>query len=241
MKSALLAVLLLLPAPGVLSAQPFSISDAPKTIQELATSFEGRSSNDVRAAIIKRLGVAQRHVGSGYSIEEWDVAEGVITFHPAAGPTFFDPRTNTHLWLLRTTNLAASNILQSYQMLTLADPANHGSQFWLGDLEFGSNSTYRFIDSGQNLNDRAAQTQNFFLLHPAGTVEVQYVGSISPDTLLESTEEGTTVAHLVFTSADHKHAATYSITSSERDRRLVFKADKPLSFYMDTSWKNFWR
>lgn len=79
------------------------------------------------------------------------------------------------------------------------------------------------------------------MLHPAGTVEVRYVHPVAAETLLESVVEGTTIAHLVFTSKDSKHHATFSITSSERSRRLVFGADKPISFYMDSGWRNFWR
>jgi hypothetical protein len=241
MKTVLLAGLLLFLAPPVLRAQTPNISEAPKVIQELAASIQGKRSDGVRAAIIERLGSAQREIGSGYRIEEWDVPEGVLTFHPATGPTFLDLKTKKYFRLPRTSNPAASNILKSYEMFTLPDPTNHGNQFWLGNLKFESNSTYRFIDSGQNLNQRAAQAENFFMLHPAGTVEVRYVAPITRDTVLESVGEGATIARLVFRSADHKHTATFSITSSERARRLVFAADKPLSFYMDTSWKNFWR
>ena len=68
-----------------------------------------------------------------------------------------------------------------------------------------------------------------------------YRPPVTPDTLLESLAEGTTVADLVFTSADGKHQATFSITSSERSRSLDFSADKPLAFVLDTSWKSFWK
>lgn len=234
MKSILVAVLLLL-------CSAADAGELPKAIQELAASIQGKSREAVRAAIIERFGATQRNVGSGVRIEEWSLPEGVLRFHPGIGPTFLDSRTHRHFWLLRTSNPAASNILQSYEMVTLADPTNHGSQYWLGDIGFGSDSTYRFIDSGQHLDHRAAQTENFFILHPSGTVEVRYVGSTTADTPLESVKEGDVVAHLVFTSDDHEHTATFFITSSERKRRLIFGADKPLSFYMDTGWQNYWR
>jgi hypothetical protein len=241
MKPALVASLLLCLALPAIKAQPANVSELPQAIQELAARIQGKSPAEVHAAIIKRFGAAQRNVGSGIRIELWHLPEGELTFHPGVGPTFSNSTTKQRFWLLRTTNPVASNVLQSYEMLTLADPANHGSQFWLGNLEFGSNSTYRFIDSGQNLDHRAAQTENFFLRHPSGIVEVRYVGSNTPDTELESVAEGTTVAHLVFTSSDHKHTATFFITSSERERRLVFGADEPLSFHMATGWQSYWR
>jgi hypothetical protein len=227
-----------------LRAQAPNIAEAPKAIRELSASIQGKSSDEVRAAIIERFGTAQRDIGSGYRIEQWDTSDGVLTFHPTMGPIFRNPKTEKYFRLLRTTNLAASNILRSYEMTTLPDPTNHGTRFWLGNVKFGTNATYQFTDSGQNLKQRAAQTENFFMLHPAGTVEVRYLAPTTPDTLLESVAEGTTIAHLVFSSSDHKHKATFSITCSEQARHLVFradKADKPLSFYMDTSWKNFWR
>ncbi len=240
-KTTLLSVLLLLMALAVARAQAPKISDAPKAIQELSASIQGKRSDEVRAAIIERLGQPQRDIGSGYRIEQWDTSDGVLTFHPATGPTFADPKTKTHFRLLRTSNPAAANILESYEMTTLPVPANHGTRFWLGNVKFGPNSTYQFTDSGQHPKQRAAQAENFFMLHPTGTVEVRYVAPITADTLLESVAEDATIAHLVFTSADHKHQATFAITSSERARRLVFGADKPLSFYMDSGWRSFWR
>jgi hypothetical protein len=241
MKPASIAALLLCIALSVESAQPSNLLEPPQAIQELATRIQGKSPTEVRAAIIERFGAARRKFGSGVIIEEWDVSEGVLRFHPFVGPTFLDSKTNQHFWLLRTNNPAASNILQGYQMFTRAGPTNHGSQYWLGELEFGPRSTYRFIDRRQNLEHRATQTENFFMLYPTGTVEVHYVGSTTPDTRLELVGEGTTVAHLTFTSGDRKHAATFFVTSSARERRLVFGADKPLSFYMDTAWQNHWR
>lgn len=240
MKLALAAALLLCQALSAAKAQPSDLAEPPKAIQELAARIQGKSAGEVRAAIIERFGNTPRNVGSGVRIEVWQLPEGVLRFHPDVGPTFLNSNTKQKFWLLRTNNSVASNVLQSYEMLTLADPANHGSQSWLGNLEFGSNSTYRFIDSDQNLDHRAAQTENFFIRHPVGTVEVHYVGSTTPDTRLESVKEGAIVAHLAFTSDDHKHTATFSITSSEQKRRLVFGANKPLSFYMDTGWQSYW-
>jgi len=238
MKRALVATFLLCFALPASQAQTSGISEAPAAIQELAASIQGKYPEEVHAAIVARFGAAKRDVGSGVRIEEWQVAGGLLEFHPNVGPTFLDAKTGQRFWLLRTSNPAAANILQSYEMVTLADPANHGSQFWLGNLTFGPESTYRFIDSGANLEHRAAQIDNFFMLHPDGTVEVRYVGSTKADTLLESLAEGSTVARLVFTSG--AHSATFSVTSSARERRLAFKADEPLSFELHTGWKKYW-
>jgi hypothetical protein len=220
-------------------ASPADITDAPKPIQELASKIQGKSPAEIRAVIIGSSGPPQRNVGSGLRIEQWDRSDGVLTFHPWTGPTFFDKKAQKFFRLLQTHNPAGSNILDGYEMMTLPDP--NGSCLWLGNVKFGPKSAYKFVDSRQFRDQRAAQTGNFFMLHPSGSVEVRYVAPVTRGTLLESVAEGATVAQLVFTSADHKHQATFSITSSERERRLVFGADKPLSFQMDTSWKNFWR
>jgi hypothetical protein len=101
--------------------------------------------------------------------------------------------------------------------------------------------SYLFKDSGQNQDHRQKQGDNFFMLHPSGKYEVRYVAPVTRDTLLETLAEGTTVAQLIFTSADGKSRATFAVTSSEIYRQLTFTANKPSCFVMDTSWKNFWK
>ena len=105
-----------------------------------------------------------------------------------------------------------------------------------GDLSF-----HPFTDSDQHRDHGSRQTENFFMLHPDGTVAVSYVGSTRADTLLESKAGDSPIAQLVFTSVDGNHTARFFITSSEQDRRLTFTADKPLSFCMRTGWKSYWQ
>ena len=241
MRYASLAIVLALAAHAMSHAQAPAISDAPKAVQDLAAEIRGKSSDETRAAIIARLGPAKRNVGSGFRIEQWDLPGGVLTFHPGTGPTFAERKTGINFHLIKTRNPAGANIFSGYEMTTVPDPKNHGNTFWIGNLKFGRGHGYHFVDSGQNTSFRSAQDQNFFMLHPAGTVEVRYVAPTTADTLLESLAEGTTVAHLVFTSADKKARATFSITSSERSRWLAFGAEKPLPFVMGTGWENFWR
>jgi len=124
------------------------IADAPKAIQELAAAIQGKSPAEVRAAIIARFGPAQRDIGSGLSIEQWDTSQGVLTLNAGMGPTFFDPQEKKLFRLLRTTNLVHVNLLQSYDMATLHDPADNGMSYGLGTLRFDADMTYRFEDSG---------------------------------------------------------------------------------------------
>lgn len=58
---------------------------------------------------------------------------------------------------------------------------------------------------------------------------------------IKNVPEDAAIAHLVFTSEDNKHQATFSIVSSESDRQLFFTAGRPLPFSMKRSWKNFWK
>lgn len=216
------------------------LEGAPPAIQMLAAKLQGKDSAEVRTAIIAQLGPPQRDVGSGLRIEQWDTAGGVLTFHPGSGPNFFDPKTKKQIRLLRTNNPAHSNLLQSYEMYTSPTPPN-GIKFWLGNLRFDDGMTYRFKDSGQNMDHRQGQADNFFMRHPSGKYEVSYSAPVMRDTLLETLAEDVTIARLIFTSADGKSVATFTITSSEVSRRLTFASDKPLCFVMDTSWKNFWK
>jgi len=236
----LIAALILFAA-ALSVAQPTNAANLPQDIQALEATIQGMSPDEVRSEIFRRFGANQRNVGSGIRIEVWDLPEGRLRFHPLAGPTFEDAKTRRNHWLLRTKNPVASNLWRSYEMFTLADPALHGSQFWLGNLQLGSDSSYRFTDSGQFPEQRAALTANFFMLNPAGTVQVDYPHLVTADTLLESLAEGACVARLTFTSADRKHAITYSVTSSANDRRLTFASGLPMDFAVTAVWKNQWR
>jgi hypothetical protein len=239
MKLTLTAVLLILVAP-TLAGMP-EHPCAPEAIQALAVKIQGKAPAEVREEIIKRFGSNPRHIGSGIRIEAWQVPEGVLIFNPLVGPTFTDAKTKRQCWLIHTNNLAGTNIWQSYEMSTLPDASNHGNQFWLGNLDLRSDQTYRFSDSGQFPDQRSNQAENFFMRRPRGKVRVQYEMPASPDTPLESLEEGVVVARVIFTSSEDNETATFSIASSEQDRRLVFRADTPLSFSMATGWQSYWQ
>jgi hypothetical protein len=239
-KATLLIILTTATGAVVCSGQAPHIAEAPRSIQELAAGIQAKSPTAVRDTIVERYGRPKRDIGSGIHIEQWDTSGGVLTLNQNTGPTFFDVTTQRCYHLLSTTNSVDLNLLQSYEMSTLPDPANHGTMFWLGNLEFDSGTTYRFKESGQVQNPRALQIENFFIRCPVGKVAVRYGDNVSPGTLLETLPEGATIAHLIFTSPDGKDQATFSIISSERSRRLQFGGDKPLTFAMDTVWKRFW-
>jgi hypothetical protein len=240
MKSALLFIVFAFLAGQASWAQTPDISDAPKAIQELAAAIQGKSPAGVRAAIIKQLGPAQRDIGSGLLIEQWDTAGGVLTFHPYSGPTFFDPKSKVYFHLMRTTNPVGSNLFGDYEMTTLPDPKTHGSEIWLGNVKVGADLCYHYTDTGQFPDQRITRDKNFFMLNPAGKVEVRYVEPLKADTLLESVSGESTVAHLIFTSADGKSQAAFSVTTSGQSRYLECGA-KGESFRMGKHWDNFWK
>lgn len=240
MKGLLIASLLLFFSPIILKAQATPPAELPKEIRELAAGIRGKGPDEVRAAMEKQFGPPQRNVGSGVRIGQWDVAGGTLTFHPLSGPVFTDPKGKTRHRLLRTRNPAGDNLLRGYEMTTRPDPAHHGTRFWLGNVKFGPGAAYQFTDSGANQSQRGGQENNFFLLHPAGTVEVRHEEKVTPETLLETLPEGAVVARLTFT-ANSGAKATFSIACSEQGRCLTFEGDQALPFCMDTSWKNFWK
>jgi hypothetical protein len=218
--------------------QAEGLLDAPKAVQEIAVQIQNKNMDGIRAVIINKLGSPQRSIGSGIQIDQWKVSDGVLTFHPFRGPTFENSKTKKTVYLLRTSNSAGENLLQSYEMSTLPVPP-YGNSSWLGNLSFGADSTYQFKADGPNTGQRSEPAGNFFLRYPTGKVTVQYISPNTAETLLESVAESTVIANLTFTAADGAHKETFSIKASEQSRRLDFSSDKEMPFVMYTSWKHF--
>lgn len=208
-------------------------------IDRLAAAIQGRSPGQVRALIVQRFGPPARDIGSGVRIEQWDVAGGVLTFHPLSGPTF--AKSGSVRTLIRTTNPLDLCLFGDYEMTTLPDPANRGTLYWLGNLSLTRDGRYRFTDSGQNLKYRTGQKQNYFLRHPEGSARVEYPAGVTPQTLLESLKDGRRVAILTFTARDNSASARYPIVVDVGARRLRFAGTGTMTFRMDKGWVNFWR
>jgi hypothetical protein len=218
--------------------QAEDLLDTPKVVKEIAVQLQNKNMDGIKAVIMDKLGPPKRNLGSGIQIDQWDVPDGVLTFHPLRGPTFVNSKTKKTIYLLRTSNSAGENLLQSYEMTTLPVPP-YGNNSWLGNLSFGADRTYQFTASGLNTNPRNGQAGNFFMRYPTGKVTVQYISPNTAETLLESLAESAVIANLAFTAKDGAHKETFSIKSSEQSRRLDFYSEKPLSFVMYTSWKHF--
>ena len=211
-----------------------SRSDA---VAELAGEIQRKTPEEIHAIIVNRLGRQSRHVGSGFDIEEWDIAGGTLTYHPAVGVFF--RKNGERKRLLQTSNRVGECLFGSYEMATTAIQTD-GVRYWLGNLRLESNGAYQFTDSGQFPEQRSGQRGNFFFEHPTGTSRVSYSKGITADSILEQLPHNSRIAEIVFTTADKSASATYSISSSDEDTRLKFESDTPQSFEMDKSWEHYW-
>jgi hypothetical protein len=214
-------------------------SPKPQTpnVETLKAEIQGKKPDEVRALIIRRFGPPAREVGSGFQIEQWDVDGGVLTFHPLTGPTFSKGGVQTRL--IRTTNRAELCLFGSYEMTTLPEGPN-GMEYWLGDVSLATDSRYRFTDSGNNLDHRDGQRDNFFMLHPHGSAQVNYASGVSPKTRLEDLPDGSLVATVRFTAPDRRSSAVYRIVAYRTSMSLVFEGEA-LPFRMEKEWVNYWR
>jgi hypothetical protein len=206
-------------------------------IDALTSEIQGLEPAEVRAAIVRRFGSPARDIGSGLSIEQWDVAGGVLTFHPLTGPTFAKDEVSTRL--IRTTNPAGDCLVGSYEMTTLPDPANHGNCFWLGNVALNSEGRYRFT-GGPNGSPRPGQEDNYFMRHPEGTARVEYAAGVTPRTRLEDLADSTRVATVTF-ACDGGGSMSYMIVAHGSSMRLAFEGSEPLSFRMNKGWVSYWR
>jgi hypothetical protein len=219
---------------------PRASSRLPPQIRPITGLIQGKSPDEIRQIMIKHFGPVHRIVGSGFRIEQWDVANGMLTFHPAIGPSY-TPEGQTTMHLLATHNPVRKNLLGSYEMVSLAADDPNSVSYWLGNLQIEPDGSYSFKDSGQFPTKSARQSNNFFYLHPVGTVEIQYAAGVSAETLLETLPTESDVAQLHFRAADGHAKQTFSIKTQESARRLMFVGFDPLSFEMDKGWESLWK
>ena len=208
-------------------------------IEVLTSEIRGKQPDEVRALIIRRFGPPNRTIGSGFQIEQWDVEGGVLTFHPARGPTF--DKGGVQMRLVRTTNLAADCLFGRYGMATLPDPAHQGTTYWLGSVSLSADARYRYKDSGQNLDHRGEQFANFFMLNPSGSARVEYAPGVTPETRLEDLPDGSPVATVTFTGETGRSSKSYRAVAYRTAMRLAFESEGAMLFRLDRAWVNYWR
>jgi hypothetical protein len=205
-------------------------------LRPLIQQVQGKDPGQVRDVIVRQLGPPARDIGSGFQIEQWDVDGGVLTFHTLQGPTFLKHGVLTHL--IRTNNPPALCLFGRYEMVT-ASESQYRMKYWLGNV-FLSDDCYNYTDSCDNLDHRQKQSNNFFMLHPKGLVQVKYSSGVTPETRLEDLPDDSLVAIVTFATPDRRVSKTYRIVTNRTSMSLAFEGDG-MQFQMTKGWVNYWR
>ncbi len=77
------------------------LNEAPKAIQNLARSIQGKNHAQIRSIFIQRFGPSQ-HKGSGLDIEFWDVEEGSLVVAVGMNIAAHPPRRSVRAELPHT-------------------------------------------------------------------------------------------------------------------------------------------
>jgi hypothetical protein len=229
---------------GSTPAATATTEDEAAALQLLAPRLQGKHPDAMRPIIIETFGNADRNVGSGLRIEQWDVAGGVLTFHPLGGPTFEKEGAITRL--IRTTNLAKDCVFGEYSISTLPDPENYGNQYGLGGLSISTDGRYRYVDSSQTFLEHVVQPEALFIRHPQGSVTVAYLENVTGETRLEDLPQGTAIAVITLTSADRGSdrgsKEAYRVIAHPSVMRLSLEGEdgRPTPFSAYKGWPRSW-
>jgi len=208
-----------------------------QSLDGLEAEIQGKQPDEVRELMVRRLGPPARILGSGFRIEEWDVDAGILTFHPAVGPSF--EKGGKRVWLMHTVNPAGLCLYGHYQMTANPEPP-YGMKYYLGDLYVAWDSSYIFSFHPARTEDRKSQADNFFVLHRRGRVEVKYASGVTVETRLEDVPDGALIATLTFVARPPRSVMVYRILADHTGRMLRF-AGEPMPFELDKGWVNYWR
>ena len=214
----------------------------------------GKTPDEVLAVIKRHFGRPDRDVGSGLSIPQWDLADGLLTYNPACGPTLLR-KGGSSVWLIKTHNALRENLLGSYELTTAPDAHSHRT--WLGNVFLNPDGTYAFKGGGTDPN-QVAGGENFFTDHPAGTFKAEYKAGLTETTLLETLTSQTAVAWLDFTAPNPGYDPNRAATSSTLDAGYVYKdvgfvylitadpdgrrmsVSAPGEFELTKGWEHYW-
>jgi hypothetical protein len=209
-----------------------NLQNLPVAIQKLAKDIQGKKGDELASIIAKDFGPAARDVGSGVSIQQWDVESGVLTL--SRGLVSFRASGRKPVWLTATVSKALPSLLaETFEMYTLPSPQ---MKYWLGNLSLRTDSRYEFVDSGSNLDHRGDQTQNLFIKHPDGRFAIHFAPGCTADTVLEHLPDGTTLGSLTFSPANDGPDVNYEVVVYASEKRLVFSSKDALSFSMGKQW-----
>jgi hypothetical protein len=206
-------------------------------LDALKVEIQGKQPDEVRALIGRRFGPPTHTFGSGFLIEAWDVNGGLLVFHPADGPSF--QNGGKRVWLMRTNNPAGLCLYGKYEMATKPESPS-GTIYPIGYLYVAWDSSYKFRVERATSEPWKGPANDFFLLHPAGRVEVKYAFGVTAETRLEDLPDGSLVATVTFAAASGRSSKDYRIIANRTDRMLRF-ADDATPFKMEKGWLNYWR
>jgi hypothetical protein len=214
---------------AVVSEEPVNAMDA------LASEIAGKKPDEVRAIIIKRFGEPTRISGSGICREHWDVEGGVLeNVRGSEFPVF--KKDGKYKRLYPYDNTVAGNLFGSYEMSTLPDKDNNGTSYWLGNVTLSEKYRYSYIDSESNMDHRAEQATNFFMLHVNGTYKFEYAKGVTGKTLLESLPDGSSVGTITCIAPGKPNGECFDIIVNISLMRLRFASKQGLRFDLDRSW-----
>jgi hypothetical protein len=171
----------------------------PKYILNIQKNIEGKSSKDAYEITKAILGTPNRDIGSGFSIQQWDLKEGTFTFHEIIGPSF-RKSNGRKIYLLTSPHKVKMSVFSGYEMYSLPsqDPHNNGSQYWLGNIELNPNGEYTFKDSGQFSKLKVKFPKYFFQKNTTGKFKIQYHPDVKPDDLLENLTNNSQICSFIF-------------------------------------------
>ncbi len=210
---------------------------AERAIEILANDIQKKAPHEVREVIVEKYGQANRDIGSGFRIEQWDIHAGILTFHPATG-VYFQKDGVIHS-LIETTNYVKEALFGSYEMSSLPDHNNHGSSYWLGNLEL-SDRSYLFKRSRLSYDKELPIRENYFFLHPEGMVKIDFASESITRGKLESIKDGATIATITFSTKDSVAKVKYSMVTRKSPKMLFFASEKGVPFKMDKAWGSYW-
>ena len=176
-------------------------ADLPVPIATLKAKIQGKKPDEVLAIIRAQFGREARSIGSGLIIPQWDVAGGLLTFHPFRGPSFNQAGATDRwsfgggLMLIDTHNEVGHNIPGNYQMSTL--PNNYRNVFWIGEVILQVDGRYRF----ERMSPLASYTKdasNFFITHPSGLYTILYPKTVQESSSMENLPDKSAIATLEF-------------------------------------------
>jgi hypothetical protein len=216
----------------------------------LESQKRGAGLSDVHREIKRGAGLSDVHreIRASYgeptcqsgTSEQWNIDDGVLTFSPIAG-VFFISSSGEMIRVVRKQNPLEQSLFGSYEMVTRPDARHEHTRYWLGDVDLRANGTYVYRDSQQFPEQRADQGNNFFMRHPSGTYQLDYLYSYGPKTLLESIRGHKRVARLTFCGSNGVEKPYFIARKADLFfDKLVFESDESMEFEMDMCWDTHW-